>query len=150
MEIWHLWLIAAIALFIVEIYTPGFVIACFSIGCFSASIASLVGLQLNSQIAIFALTTLVVFFGVRPFFNKFAYPKKEERKTNIDALMNKIGRVTETIDPLSGTGRVTVGGEDWKAISVNDETIELDTRIEILQVDGSKLIVQEIANHTEV
>jgi hypothetical protein len=33
LELWHLWVIAGLALFIIEIFTPGFVMGVFGVAC---------------------------------------------------------------------------------------------------------------------
>ena len=40
MEIWHIWVIAALILIIVEIFTQGFAVFCLALGALAAAIAS--------------------------------------------------------------------------------------------------------------
>ena len=40
METWHIWIIIALLLFIIEIFTSGFAIFCISVGAIAAAIAS--------------------------------------------------------------------------------------------------------------
>lgn len=63
-------------------------------------------------------------------------------RTNVDALLEKTGLVTERIDGLAGTGRVKVGGEDWRADAVDDSTIETGSRVRVVRIEGITLKVQ--------
>ena len=40
MEIWQIWIVAALVLIIIEIFTSGFAIACLSVGCLLAAICA--------------------------------------------------------------------------------------------------------------
>jgi len=139
---WHLWMILAIILFIAEIFTPAFVLASFGIGCMASSLAAGLGLGLKMQILGFIAGTLVAFFTVRPLFARYCYKASPHTRTNLDALIGTIGRVTQTIDEAGGSGRVTVGGDDWKAVAANGETIEMNARVEVIGIEGVKVIVR--------
>ena len=63
-------------------------------------------------------------------------------ETNVYALIGKTGIVTKTI-PQDGRGEVKMGGEYWVAISQENIQIIQDEKIEVLAIDGNKLIVQK-------
>jgi len=44
---------------------------------------------------------------------------------------------------LQFTGRVKIGGEEWKAKSVNDEIIDKNSPVVILGVEGNKVLVKK-------
>ena len=44
MEIWHIWIIAALVFVIIEIFTSTFAVVCLSVGCVGGAIAGLGGL----------------------------------------------------------------------------------------------------------
>lgn len=141
---WHLWVIVAIILFILEIFTPGFVLASFGIGCLFSALAALFDFGLKMQIVGFIAGTLVAFFGVRPFFTKYCYRSSCGVKTNVEALVGKTGRVTEEISQESGSGRVLVGGDDWKAVSMDGGNISKGTAVEVVRVEGVTTFVKPI------
>jgi membrane protein implicated in regulation of membrane protease activity len=128
---------------------PGFILACFGVGGIFAGIAALFGLGIEIQIITFCVVTLLVFWQVRPFVIKHFYKSSENVKTNVDALIGRTGTVIVRIDPLAHKGRVKVGGEDWKGESFDETPIEEGQKIEVLKVDGSKLIVKLIINKEE-
>lgn len=144
LEIWHIWIIAAVLLFIVEIFTPAFLAACLAIGCIFAGVFSSMDFGLKIQLLAFSIGTLVSFFGIRPFILKYGHKKSGDLKTNVDALVGKIGKVTETIDNFENQGRVKVEGDDWKAETENNEIINVGEKVEIIKVNSTILTVKLI------
>ena len=142
MDWWHVWVIAAIVLLIAELYTPEFVVACFGVGCLASALVAALGLGLKWQLVGFSLGTLMVFLTIRPLFLKYCYRATGGVRTNVDALIGRIGRVTEKIDPDTHEGRVKVGGEDWRGVPVDDVVIEAGQKVEVVRVDGTKLLVK--------
>ena len=59
---WHWWMYTGILLFIIEIFSPGFIVACLGIGALSASISAYLGYDLDAQLVVFAITTLISLF----------------------------------------------------------------------------------------
>lgn len=94
MAIWHVWVIVGILFFIGEIFTPGFFLACLGIACLGSGIASAFGLGIGSQVLVFSITTLAVFFGIRPFFLKYLHSPGTKVETNVKALVGKTGLVS--------------------------------------------------------
>ncbi len=142
LAIWHAWVIVGILFFIGEIFTPGFFLACLGIACLGSGLASAFGLGIGSQILVFSITTLAVFFGIRPFFLKYLYSPGTKVETNVKALVGKTGLVSERIDSSRNKGRVVVGGEDWRAVSIDETVIESGEKIAVVQVEGTKLVVK--------
>lgn len=141
MEAWHTWVILAIILFILEIFTPGFIVACFGVGCLAGGLMDYLGFGFGYQIIAFSIVTLILFFTIRPLVVKHLYKTGEPIKTNVDALIDQIGIVDEKIDPKEHTGRVIVGGDNWKAISIDDVVIEKGEKVQVKKIDGIKLFV---------
>ena len=143
-EIWHIWIILAVGFFILEVYTTGFLTACLAIGCVLAGVASLFNLGLKAQLLAFSIGTLISFFGVRPFVLKYGHKKSNNFKTNVEAIVGKIGKVTVTIDNSKDEGRVVLEGDDWRAESANNEIINSGERVEVLKVDSTIITVKPI------
>lgn len=143
-EDWQIWLILAILLLIAEIFTTTFLTASLAIGCLLAGIFSFFDFGINIQLIVFSIGSIISFFGARPFMKKYAYSSGENVKTNMEALVGQIGRVSESIDPANGNGRVIVGGDDWKAEALNDIFIKKDAKIRVIQVKSTRLIVEAV------
>ena len=144
LEIWHIWIIIAIILFIAEIFTPAFLAASLAIGCIFAGIVSSMDFGINIQLLAFSAGTLVSFFGIRPFILKVGHKKSGDLKTNVHALVGKTGKVIVTIDNNINQGRVMVEGDDWRAETVNDEVLHTGEKVQILKVNSTILTVKSI------
>lgn len=147
LSVWHIWIIAAIILFIVEVFTPTFLSACIAIGCIAAGLFSYYDFGIEIQLVVFSIGALVSFFGIRPFMLKYAYNTSNKVKTNVDALVGKIGKVTVSIDNFQNQGRIIVEGDDWKAETENNEILNADEKVEILKVNSTILIVKSITKN---
>ena len=142
MEIWHCWVIAAIVLFIAELIIPGFLVACFGVGCLTSALFAGLDFGGRWQLAGFSAGTLLVYFTIRPFVIRHLYKTSVLVKTNVNALVGKVGVVTQTLDPHNRTGRVKVRGEDWRGVPLDDVVIEAGERVEVVKVAGTKLLVK--------
>lgn len=143
MEPWHIWIIVALLFFIMEIFTPGFAVACLSIGAIGGAVASACDIALKYQILAFAISTLLAFVLVRPVILKLFHNKSKEVATNTNALIGRQAIVSEEIKPAIG-GRVKIDGDDWKAITTEGKSIEVDKVVKILKVDSVILTVEEV------
>lgn len=139
----YIWLGLAIILFIAEIMTPGgFVLACLGMSCLASGVFSYLGFSVTIQIVTFSIISMTLFFGIRPFFFKYFMQSTNKIKTNIEALVGRTGMVSERIDPVTSKGRVLLGGEDWKGVSVSDKVIDVGEKVIVVKVDGAKLVIQ--------
>lgn len=142
-EIWHIWVIVALIFGIIEIFTPSFIAFSIAIGCLFSAAAAGFDTTIQIQLLSFSIGTAIAFFGVRPFMMKFAHKKSNAVKTNVDALIGKTGRVTETINNVQNTGRAIVEGDDWRAISNDNSNIDAGETVEVIKVDSTRLIVKK-------
>jgi membrane protein implicated in regulation of membrane protease activity len=144
MHIWQIWLILGVVTLIFEMFHQGFVLICFSIGCFLGMLAALLHLGISWQLGFFSIGTFLSLIGIRPFIIHFMEKKQPTINTNTDALIGKTGRVIETINPDSSEGRVKIGGEDWWAISESGSMINKDETVTITKIEGVKVFVKRI------
>ncbi len=136
---WVIWVIIALFFLIIEVFTAGFAVACFSVGAVAAAIVAACGLGLTWQLVFFSVFTFLAFVMVRPFVIKHFYQTDEaQRKSNADALIGKSAKVTEEICNEKGTGRVAIDGDDWRAVS---DTQSIITKGETVVVKSRDSIV---------
>jgi len=136
------WLIIAILFFIIEILTPGvFLFSCFSIGAVLAAIVSLFSKSLILQCVIFAITSVLSIYFLRPLLMKLLVPLTI--KSNVDKLVGSTGIVVEKIDGKKVMGIVKVNNELWRAVAENNEVINVDEEIVVLKVEGAHLVVKK-------
>lgn len=139
---WQYWLIAGFVCLAVEVFTPGFFMACLGIGCFVGAIVAVAHGGLTLQVVAMVAGSALAVALVRPLLSRALAPR-EALVTNTDALIGKSGHVIENIDPHQAKGRVVVEGEDWWATSLDQSGIAVDERVRVIQVDGSRLVVEK-------
>ena len=140
---WHWWMYAAVLFFIIEVFTPGFIVACLGLGSLVAAITAYMGYNIDAQFIAFSASTLISLFLIRPLLYKKG-EKQDKIKTNTEALIGRLGSVSETIDNSSKNGRVLIDGDQWKALSHNNEIIELNTQVEVVSIDSTIITVKKI------
>ena len=147
MSDWQIWIVVAALLLVAEMFAPGFWLASVAIGCGAAALAALLPIGLLGQVLVFAVSTVGSLFGLRPVLvRRFLHARGMEVRTNVEALVGKSGVVTKRIDPVTRVGRVVVEGEDWRgALLEGGGEIEPGTRVIVVQVDGSTLVVEKEA-----
>ena len=138
---WHWWAALAIMLFIAEIMLPGFFVLCLGIGAVGGSAAAALGLSADWQLLSFSAFSLIAFFTIRPLLMK-RMMKGPQIRTNADALQGQRGKVTQDFDPSLRLGRVAVGGDDWRAESLDDRSLRVGDIVEVLSVNSNTLIVK--------
>lgn len=143
MEAWSILVTIGIIAFIAEIFTASFIAGSVGIGFFFAALGNYIGLETKWQILLFALGVALTYFLIRPIIIKYGYGKNDA-KTNRDALIGKRGKVTEEINPIKNTGRVSVDGDDWKAITKNNDIIEVGKIVTITEIDSIILLVEPL------
>ena len=135
-----IWLAALVVLLIAEGLTLGLTTIWFAGGALIALIAALVGANVWVQLGIFLAVSLLLLIFTRPA--ALRYMNKSTLKTNVDSLAGEQGIVSETIDNLEATGKVKLNDVFWMARSEDGSIINEGTVVEIVRVDGVKLIVK--------
>ncbi len=139
---WSIWLIAAGVFFIAEIATTGFLIFWLGIGALLAMITSFITSNIIIQTIVFVVSSCILIPLTKPLADKFI--AKKTVPTNSYSLISKHGVVTIDINPIEGVGQVKVNGEIWSAKTEDESLIEKGTEIEVIKIDGVKLVVSPI------
>lgn len=139
---WYIWLIIAGLFIIIETFTSGFLIFWFGIGALVSMIISIFIEDIFIQTIIFIISSVILIFATKPFVKKFT--NSQTISTNINSLIGKTGIVVKEIDNLASVGQVKVNGELWSAKSIDNQIISENTKVEIIEIDGVKLIVKTI------
>lgn len=137
---WQIWIIAGIAFFILEIFTPGFLVASLGVGAFLAAIASAFGWSLAIQIVALALGVALTLILIRPLLYKQG-KDAGSKPTGVDALIGKDALVSEDIRNALNKGRVRIGNEDWKALSEEGVDIDKNTQVTVARIAGATAYV---------
>ena len=139
---WSLWLIAAGVFFIVEIATTGFLIFWLGIASIIAMLVSFLTENIIIQTVVFVISSCILIPLTKPLADKFI--SKKTVPTNSYSLINKRGIVIVDINPIEAVGQVKVNGEIWSAKTEDGTNISKGTEIEVIKIDGVKLIVSPI------
>ncbi len=140
-EIWRwLWTGLAVVLAIGEIFTAGFFLLPFAVG--GAVAAALAWADVN--VAWQWVSFFVVSVGTLVYLQRFIRRQDihDTKSIGSNRYLNMQAVVLEQVDPVSGTGRVRVESEEWRATSDRD-IIEPGTPVTITEVRGTRLVVRE-------
>lgn len=137
-----IWFIVILLAAFIETTTMDLTSIWFSIGGLFAFVIAIVSPEsVLLQTALFTAISLILIFTVRPLAKN--YFKTNVITTNADRLVGKVGVVTKEI--LAGTrGEVKIDGKYWMAITSGDDDIAVDENVEILAIEGVKLIVVKL------
>jgi membrane protein implicated in regulation of membrane protease activity len=140
------WLIAMIALFVVEAATVNLVTLWFAFGALAALITTLLGGQLWLQIVVFIAVTVITLIPTRKLAKKY-FSKSHHQATNADMYIGKDCTVTQDIDNLLSTGEVKCLGKEWSARSEDGKKIAVGETVTAVAIEGVKLIVRPKYNN---
>jgi membrane protein implicated in regulation of membrane protease activity len=131
------WLTVAFVAAILEVSIPHFGSAFVGAGAVAAAAVAFFGFSVTAQFATFVAVMVASLLGLRSRLVKMVGGRGVPSRT--EPLIGKQGLVTHDIDSTTGTGRVTVGGEDWAARSL--EPISAGTKVRVAGADGIVLEV---------
>lgn len=133
--------IAAIVIFgVMEAATAGLTSIWFVLGSVAALIVAICNGPIWLQISLFFVVSIVTLAATRPLVVKLM--KKDIKPTNADRVLGGLARVTERIDNDVPTGAVYIDGKTWSARSSSGESIEPDTMVHVVRMEGVKLYVE--------
>lgn len=114
---------------------------CLAFGAFVVIPVSLFTSNIFILITVFCLASVFAMFFIKPALVKMN--KKKNVKSNVSAIIGETGFVSEAIQE-NGYGRVSVAGDDWKAISCNGDPIPEGTKVEVIQQDSVIITVSKV------
>ncbi len=147
-EIWHIWVLASILFFALEIFIPSFIMASIALGCLAAFLGAIINVPMPIQIVLFIIGTTAGFLGVKPVMVNYAYRRKSI-KTNANGLIGRIGKVNEEINNLLDKGCVAIDGDIWKSVSENGQIIAVGETVKVVDINSIVLTVKPQTENTE-
>lgn len=136
------WLIAAVALTLLEVFTYQLVAVWFAIGAVAGLIASVFRMDVTIQFVVFTVVSLLCLMMTRPIVKKVF--RVEKVKTNSDRIIGAQGVVIRTITPEE-KGRIMVDGLDWSAASIQGTAIAEGEKVIVRQITGVTAMVEPLA-----
>ena len=139
---WLIWVVAAIALAIGEVLTPGlFFLGPVALSALAAALAAGLGAGVLGSFVVFLGCSLASLAFLRPLARRHVRMPALSR-TGTDALVGRKGIVTQKVDGRGG--RVRIGGEEWSARSYLDGEVFVEGQaVDIIQIEGVTALVAE-------
>lgn len=134
-----MWIVLTVVFVVIEALTVQIVTIWFAAGSVGAIIANILDASGTVQLLVFVAVSAITLAVARPLLKK--YTKTEPVATNADMLIGKKAVVTERIENENSKGRVCIGGADWAARSLENQSIEKGQNVLIKSIEGVKLIV---------
>ena len=153
------WLGVIAVTLIIEIVTLELVSIWFTIGAVIPFILSAIGgIRIEIQISVFVVISALLILFLRKAAQKVLFKNMNE-KTNTDSIVGKKFKLLEKTD-LENNGSLKINGVVWTAVSEDGNLIEEGTLVEVIRLDGNKLVVRKLngdektksdtnLNHTE-
>lgn len=136
------WLGVIAVTLIIEIATLELVSIWFTIGAVIPFILSAIGgIRIEIQISVFVVVSALLILFLRKAAQKVLFKNMNE-KTNMDSFVGKKFKLLEKTD-LENNGSLKINGVVWTAISEDGNLIEEGTLVEIVKLDGNKLVVRK-------
>lgn len=136
--IWVWVAVIAIAI-VVEVISAQLLSIWFAVGGIAALAASFFTDNIAIQIFLFFAVSILSLAIIYPLAKKAL--KTDYVKTNADRYVGKLAVVTEEISNIDAKGQVKVDNQIWSARSESGETIAEGTKVNVLRIEGVKLIV---------
>ncbi len=136
-----IWFVVIILAAVIEMNTMDLSSIWFSAGALFAFIFSLLDAGCIAQLVIFFVVSVTLLILVRPVVKR--YLKTNIISTNSDRLVGKVAVCTKEIR-RGERGEVKIDGKFWLAVASGEEDIDVDEKVEVLAIEGVKLIVDKI------
>lgn len=139
---WVIWAIAALALAVGEVFTPGlFFLGPIALAALVAMLVAIFGAGPVIQLIVFIGGSIASLALVRPIARAHLRMPAELR-TGTAALTGARAVVLQRVD-VDG-GRVRIGGEEWSARAFMDgEVYEPGDRVEVVKIEGATALVYQ-------
>lgn len=141
-NLWQLWVLVTVVCLILELTSGDLFILCFSIGALVTAVLSAFGLGFYGQLAVFVVASVLSLLFVRPSLVRRLHGRKKERLSNADALIGRIGRVSEAIEQ-GGYGRVAIDGDDWKAVYSDGTYVPMGQNVRVVGRESIIITVEK-------
>lgn len=142
MSMTYIWLILSAVFLVIELATVSLCSVWFMVGALVAALTSGLGGPLWLQIVLFLAVSGLCFWLLYPRLKHLI--QRNRQPTNADMAIGRICLVSQRIDPLAGTGAVSVDGRTWTARAADGGSIDESTQVRVERIEGVKLIVTPV------
>lgn len=151
LDVWPwIWLITAVVFALVELIVVGgsFIILPWAASAFIAAILAFYDVRIEIQWAVFVFGGAVLFVFLYRWAQRFMKEHTMDPGVGADRLVGLTAIVTAPIlpDDTSRSGRVTIDGEVWGALTDGDYELDSGARVRVLAMKGTRVIVTPLAS----
>ncbi|MDC0144172.1 NfeD family protein [Verrucomicrobia bacterium] len=146
MEGWLIWIIIGAFFIVAEIFSVSFFAGPIGVACLVAALINYAGATATWQMIGFSITSVGLLLAVRPIWKRMMENISNKEVSGINTYVGRQGKITETVDPQAETGRIKIGGEDWRAVSDKSIIIEEGSLATVIRIEGSKAVVSVSEN----
>ncbi|EYR62474.1 membrane protein [Actinotalea ferrariae CF5-4] len=137
---WVWWVVAAVALGVLEILTLDLVLLMLAAGAVAALVASALGGDIVVQVLTFAVTSTVMLVFLRPYLLRNLRRRTPLVETNAAA---NVGRPALTLSEVTERGGlVKLAGEQWSARTDGAHVVlPAGADVRVVRIDGATAVV---------
>jgi len=135
-----LWIVVAIVAIGGELLATNFLLLFVALAAMLAALLAWLGVGLPWQVVTFSVAALLLPVLLRRQMVRRLSGRGVPSRT--DTLKGSVAEVTERIDPVLGTGRVIVAGQDWAARSAT--AVPTGVKVKVTGADGILLLVSPL------
>lgn len=150
LDVWPwIWLITAVVFALVELVLVGgsFIILPWAASAFVTAILAFYDVSIEIQWATFVFGGAILFVILYRWAQRFMQEHTMDPGVGADRLVGLTAIVTAPIvpDDTARSGRVTIDGEVWGALTDGDYRIEQGSRVRVLAMKGTRVVVAPLA-----
>jgi membrane protein implicated in regulation of membrane protease activity len=139
MSTWILWLVAAVILGGVELFTLTAVAGLLGGAALLTAVVAALGLPLIVQLPVFAAVSVAGLALLRPVAVRHML-RPGGRRFGVDALAGRTAHVVHEVTDQAGT--VRLDGEEWTARTLQGiPSISAGTAVDVVKIDGATAVV---------
>lgn len=147
LDVWPwVWLATAVIFALVELAFVGgsFIILPWAISAFCAALLGFYDVAIEIQWAVFVFGGAALFAVLFRWAQRVTNDSVPTPGVGAGRLVGLTGIVTAAIDPddTDRRGRVTIGGEVWGALAAGDGGIGAGTKVTVLSMQGTRVVVE--------
>jgi len=142
-NLWLFWACIAAICLILELSSGDFFVTCFAIGALFGMVSTFAGLPFWAQVVVWVVFSVLSICFIRPKLTKWLHKNGEERRSNADALIGRVGTVIERIEP-NGSGYIKVDGDEWKSVAADHGAIEVGEKVRIVSRESIVMTVERV------